>query len=409
VAGNRNGATVVASESGLSRMHVDDEEPLRERERMYLAERRVRRRENSVVAEGSGTLIDHDARWRADTLQHIVGGGSMRSLSTSLRAHLAWALLAVGALLASCGGGGSSSSQPTQYTSVAMAGELLTYTIDPVALTYSYTITESQFGLDGRTGSGTLVRNADGSYSPSGIPNARIVILPNGLLLGAVREQFGTTTVTVPIIGLSNPVSSVNALAATYNFMHRGCLSGVCVSDIGTFVIDASGTWSSCPSANLGGGPCPSNGRNGTLVSLGNGLWQVMEGTSNVGTALGFNSGGQNVLLIDLKDKRTTGLGVGLVVGAQQATLTSAQTDGIWIVGTSNGHWALFTASGSTITINNVDGLPVSIPGSFTANSPWLGMASSAAVARASWQATASMCGRRPTATPSSASSCAES
>ena len=119
----------------------------------------------------------------------------MRTLFTSVRVHLTWMLLALGALLASCGGGGSSSSA-TQYTSVAMAGELLTYTIDPVALTYSYTITESQFGLTGKTGSGTLVRNADGSYSPSGIPNARIVILPNGLLLGAVRERFGTAVVT---------------------------------------------------------------------------------------------------------------------------------------------------------------------------------------------------------------------
>ena len=144
----------------------------------------------------------------------------MRTLFTSIRVHLSWMLVALGALLTSCGGGGGdASSAATQYTSVAMAGELLSYTIDPVELTYSYTITESQFGLTGKTGSGTLVRNLDGSYSPSGIANARIVILPNGLLLGAVRERFGGAVVTVPIIGLSNPVSSVASLAATYNYM----------------------------------------------------------------------------------------------------------------------------------------------------------------------------------------------
>ena len=296
----------------------------------------------------------------------------MRTLFASLRVHLTWALLATGALLASCGGGGTSGS-PTTYTSVAMAGELLTYTVDPVALTYSYTITESQFNLNGRTGSGTLVRNNDGSYSPSGIPNARIVILPNGLLLGAVRERFGAAVVTVPIIGLSNPVTAVNALAATYNYMHRAGSA----TDLGTFVIAANGTWSSCPSANLGAGACPQGGRNGTLVSRGNGLWQVMEGSTDVGTALGFNSAGQNVLLIDLKDGRAGGLGIGLVVGAQQATLTTAQTDGTWIVGTSNGHWAVFTASGTTITITNLDGVAVDIPGTFTANTPWQGMATS--------------------------------
>lgn len=302
----------------------------------------------------------------------------MRMWFKSVRVHLTAALLALGALLASCGGGDSPSA-PVQYTSVAMAGELLTYTVDPAALTYSYTITESQFGLTGKTGSGTLVRNGDGSYSPSGIPNARIVILPNGLLLGAVRERFGTAVVTVPIIGMSNPVSSVSALAASYNYMHRGCLSAVCATDIGTFVIANNGTWSSCPGADLGAGACPANGRSGTLVSLGNGLWQVIEGGANgtnVGTALGFNSAGQNVLLIDLKDVRAGGLGIGLVVGAQQADLTTAQTDGLWIAGTSNGHWAVFTASGSDITLNNFDGLPVTgVSGTFTANSPWQGVA----------------------------------
>jgi hypothetical protein len=299
----------------------------------------------------------------------------MRTLIPSVRVHLTWLLLALTGLLASCGGGGGSASAATQYTAVAMAGELLTYSIDPVALTYSYTITESQFGLTGKTGSGTLVRNLDGSYSPSGIPNARIVILPNGLLLGAVRDRFGSAVVTVPIIGLSNPVSSVASLAATYNYMHRGCLSAVCATDTGTFVIAANGTWSSCPSGNLAASACPAGGRGGTLASLGNGLFQVMEGTSNVGTAIGFSSAGQNVLLIDLKDVRAGGLGIGLVVGAQQATLTPAQTDGTWIAATSTGNWAVFTASGTTIDVTNVDGIPVNVMGSFTANAPWQGMA----------------------------------
>jgi hypothetical protein len=301
----------------------------------------------------------------------------MRTLFMSVRVRLTWLLVALGPLLASCGGGGTSSesSAATQYTSVAMAGELLSYTIDPVALTYSYTITESQFGLTGKTASGTLVRNVDGSYSPSGIPNARIVILPNGLLLGAVRERFGSAVVTVPIIGLSNPVNSAASLAATYNYMHRGCLGALCATDTGTFSIASNSTWSSCPSGNLAAGACPSGGRTGTLVSLGNGLFQVMEGSANVGTAIGFNSSGQNVLVIDLKDLRVGGLGIGLVVGSQQATLTPAQTDGTWIVGSSTGNWAVFTASGSTITVTNVDGFPVSVVGSFTANAPWQGMA----------------------------------
>jgi len=60
----------------------------------------------------------------------------MRTLFMSVRVHLTCLLVALGPVLASCGGGGTSSTA-TQYTSVAMAGELLSYTIDPVALTYS--------------------------------------------------------------------------------------------------------------------------------------------------------------------------------------------------------------------------------------------------------------------------------
>jgi hypothetical protein len=68
-----------------------------------------------------------------------------------------------------------------------------------------------------------------------------------------------------------------------------------------------------------------------------------------------------------------------MLVGGQQVTMTTAQTDGTWIAGASNGHWAVFTASGSTITLNLLDGIPVSVPTTITANAPWTGMATTSA------------------------------
>lgn len=54
------------------------------------------------------------------------------------------------AALAGCGGGGGgSAAAPTTYTAAAMAGELLTYTLDTANLTYTYTITDSMYGLTG--------------------------------------------------------------------------------------------------------------------------------------------------------------------------------------------------------------------------------------------------------------------
>src|SRR4051794_12618515 len=161
------------------------------------------------------------------------------------------------------GGGGGTPSSATSYTAVAMAGELLTYSLNTTNLTYSYTITESQFGLTGKTGSGTLIRNGDGTYSPAGIANAKLIILPNGLLLGAIRETLNGTPTTIPIIGMSNPVSDVNSAAGTYNFVQRACLAG-CFTAFGTFQISPGGTWISCPSGNLTTG-CPGATNAGTL------------------------------------------------------------------------------------------------------------------------------------------------
>lgn len=295
-------------------------------------------------------------------------------------AALRWLLAAAtAALVASCGGGSSTPTSGTTFTSVAMAGELLDYTIDTTNLTYSYTITESQFGLTGKTGSGTLVRNADGSYSPSGVPNARVVVLPNGLLLGAVRERFGASVITVPIVGLSSPVTTLDAIAGDYNYIHRNCLLAVCGASHGTFRIAAGATWTSCRGGNVAAGPCSGASASGTLESLGNGLWRVMDGATNIGTALGFASGGQNVVLVDLKDTRSSGFGVGMLVGGQQTPMTTAQTDGTWIAGTSAGHWGVFTASGTTITLNLLDGVPVNFPTTFTPDMPWTGLATTAA------------------------------
>jgi hypothetical protein len=280
------------------------------------------------------------------------------------------------ALLVSCGGG---SDDTTHYQSVAMAGELIDYSVDTTSLKYTYTITESQFGLAGVTGDGTLTGNADGSYTPSGAPDARVIILPNGLLLGAVRERFGADVVTVPIIGLKNPATTMAALAADYNYVQRGCASGVCPVSLGTFRIGAAGTWSSCRDGNLAAGACTGTAANGTLESRGGGLWRVKsdDGT-DIGTAMVLNSAGQNVLIVDLTDSRAGGFGIGLLVGGQQVAMTSTMTDGTWIAATASGHSFLFTASGSDIAISQIDWQPVNLDTTFIANDPWTGMATTA-------------------------------
>ena len=287
-------------------------------------------------------------------------------------------------ILSGCGGGGGGSSAPsavvptstsTSYTSAAMAGELLTYTVDTTLLTYNYTITDSQYGLTGKTGSGTLVHNSDSTYSPSGIANSKIAVLPNGLLLGAIRETINGTLTTIPIIGVSNPVTDFSAAAGTYNYIERYCVSGACSSDYGTFQITSSGTWNSCNLGNLTTG-CTGTSRSGTLNSLGGGMWQVLNGGTAIGTALVLNSSGQNVVLLDLNNAAN---GLGLLVGSSQQTVTTAQTNGTWIGASNTGLNGTFTATGSQIAISSINGVPSTATSTLTSNAPWAGLATTGA------------------------------
>ena len=265
----------------------------------------------------------------------------------------------------------------TTFAAVAMAGELLTYSLDATNLTYSYTITDSQFGLNGKSGSGTLVKNSDGTYSPAGISNAKVVVLPNGLLLGAIRETIGGVLTTIPIYGISNPVSDLASGAGTYNFVQRSCLSGTCTSYYGTFAIKSDATWTSCPSGNLNTG-CPGSTNSGTLNSLGAGRWQVLSGGTDIGTAVVLNSSGQNVVILDLKDSRTGGFGVGLLVGSLQQAIDTTKTDGTWLSASSTGQWGVFTATGGKINFLTINGTSSTATNTLTFDSPWIGMGTTA-------------------------------
>lgn len=308
-------------------------------------------------------------------------------------------------LLVSCGGGGggggSSSPAPTpspqtsiSFTASAVAGELVSYTLNTSALTYSYTILESQYGLTGRSGSGALVANGDGTYSLSGIPNSRAVLLQNGMLIAAIRETFNGITKTVPVIGFSNPLTTVSGIAATYNYVSYQCPTTNCsaiaaMTSYGTFRINPDATWTSCPNANIDTNPiaCVA-GTTGIINSLGGGKWQVVNSLGGAaGTAIAYRAAnGQNVVLIDLKDPLV--LGYGAVVGSSVAAITAADVNGTWkevVYGKASGttlygSLTLTVTGGNTDTTSNIVLNGTSVAGTtktFTLNSPWNGWVSS--------------------------------
>ncbi len=321
---------------------------------------------------------------------------SNRTRGRAARRLRAVVLFTTAALLTGCnsGGGGapSTSSPPASsavtYTSAAGAGELLTYTLDTTNLKYSYTITHSSYGLQGVSGFGTLTANADGTYTPAGMPNVRVVPAQNGMLVGAVKLAINGTQQIVPLIGVQNPLTTLAAIAGDYNYVGGGCTDSTrtsCSTAYGTVHIGSGGTWTSCTLADYTADPpnCSGNLRDtGTLNSLGNGEWQVLLSSGvEVGTGIGFQApNGQKVWVLDLSQPTAKGgLGVGLDVGSTRVSSDQTVAQGKWIyAGTTaaSGYAGSLTVSGSNYS-GATFGASSYGPYTLTFNTPWAGFATS--------------------------------
>jgi len=284
------------------------------------------------------------------------------------------ALIAVTSFSGCGGGGGGSSKTSSTFQSVATEGELIAYTVDTTALTYSYQITESAYGKTGATGSGSLSRNSDGSYTPSGI-NGKIVIQDSGLLLGAIYEDLdgnGTRDV-IPVLGMSNPISSLADAADTYNFVSRQC-STTCSNFYGTMKLNSDGTWTSCVAGNLSavGYSCTSSvsGDTGTFTS---GRATIRVGGVTGGSLLIFKDPTTNQKAIILDFNGATSLGKGGLFAGSQTLPASA--NGNWAYTNTLGARGVLTVTGTDFTDIGINrsGSAYSLTGSFTRDQPWNG------------------------------------
>ena len=279
-------------------------------------------------------------------------------------------------VLSGCGGGGGggSASTSTSYQSVASQGELISYAVDTSALTYSYTITESAYGKTGTTGTGTLTHNADGTYTPSGF-NGKIVVQDSGLLLGAIYEDLtGGGRKVIPVIGMSNPITSLTDAADTYNFVSRQCGALTCNNYYGTFKLNSDGTWTSCVGDNIAATnhTCTST-VSGDSGSFSSGRATIRVGGVTGGSLLIFKdpTTNQKAILLDFNGATTLGKGA-LYAGSQ--TLPSS-ADGNWFYTNTSGEHGLVVVTGTNYTDAGVTASNVSYSstGSFTKNVPWNG------------------------------------
>jgi hypothetical protein len=297
-------------------------------------------------------------------------------------------LLLFAIALSACGGGGgggdttaASSGFSQSYSTSAAAGELMTYSINTNALTYSYTITKSSYGCEVanaacHTGSGTLTKNSDGTYSPSESPTSKIYALQNGLLVGSVQMTLNNVTQRVPILGVSNPATTAADLAGTFNYISLQCTGktyGVytgCSTFNGTVTVNANSTYTTCTGANISATPhvC-TNTTSGTLSSLGGGIWAFQATSPAVGAAtnyfLAFQApNGQKIAIIDFND--ATVYGYGHTVASTLVATSTADVVGTYLWTNDYGQSGVVTLNANNTTSTGL---------TITQNSPWDGIA----------------------------------
>jgi hypothetical protein len=292
--------------------------------------------------------------------------------------------------LVACGGGGSSgggsggvSGFQQTYTSSAAIGELITYAVDTQNMTYSFVVIKSQYGCElvnspCHTGNGSLVKNSDGSYTPSGSPTSRIFALKSGLLVGTIK--LGAMPET-PLIGVPNPIATAAGLAGIYNYITVQCpaksngLMVGCRSYYGTLSVAVTGntvTYSTCQSDDISN---PARNCGGVTSGSGSvdadGRWTFLRtGSTNENYMVAFTANnGQKVAYIDFNDPG--GYGYGQATMSEKVRLQPsgyAANAGEWYLTSlspgSNASYLKITA--------NVDG-SVSTGGAMTINSPWDG------------------------------------
>lgn len=248
-------------------------------------------------------------------------------------------LLGITVALTACGGGGGGGGNAETpviqktFVSSATAGEVLKYSVDTVAKTYSYEILQSAYGLSGKKGSGTLTYNGDGTFSPSESPSSKIIPLKNGLLLGKVKLAMdGSSNKDVPIIGMENPATTSDGIAGTYNFVSVQCNSksygiySLCGTAYGTAKVtkstDTTASFTSCTSGDIDNN-CTCNVTTGTLQYDSNGVWIVKASNSIYFNYLvAFTSpNGQKVGWIDFND--STAFKYGQTVISEKKRITS--------------------------------------------------------------------------------------
>ena len=275
-----------------------------------------------------------------------------------------------------------------EFNSSGSLGELLTYTIDTTAMTYSYEIVESDYGLADTRGSGDLIENQDGTYSPSDDLDICLILLPNTLIVGGADITVGDVDTFMLFAGVPALETGYTPaqIAGIYNYIVFECDDpldeGECTSGYrsyyGTFEINEFGRWSACgvgDLGDLGSNPCSEGTMNGEWENEGDGIISISYGGSEIGNAMLLPSGaGGKVIVIDFKDRQDAG--PGMLIGVKQQDISGEDLSGEYHYNSDDGGYGdVEVNDNDTYSATNTepDGSQQTATGSLRRNSPWEG------------------------------------
>jgi hypothetical protein len=287
------------------------------------------------------------------------------------------------ALLTACGGGdggGAGSAQTTSFVSSAALGEVIRYEVNLNTLAYKYEVLLSRFGCTDanatcRSGSGTLLRQPDGTYQPSGSPNTRVFLANNGVLLGTfkLRDDIPTT----PIMGfdasqLVTSFAPMNLLFAGMTCPTKGEVDVAQCNTLWGHIKTSSGSdantqnFTLCRRGDLDA-TCTDQ-TTGTMRYTGqNGIWILTTNNQTLGYMAKVQS--VNGPVIGFLDFDNVNFGYGHAKVSTKVTLTTEligqQSPGRWVLANEAGQLSFFDVdangnlgNGNSVTWNQpIDGL----------------------------------------------------
>lgn len=299
------------------------------------------------------------------------------------------------AVLAAACGGGSSAGFSQAYTATAGVGEVLQFSVDTAALTYSYSVSYTSYAasgvIAGMNGTGSLTRTTPyGSYlaGPSNdgfIQGGKILPVWNGMLAGHLQINVIGGANYIPLFGVSNPITSVSGLAGDYNYQGFSCnalgIANVygntaCLSKLGTVTVTGSGGYTLCKGGDITTSPgvnaCKAT-VTGTVVAQAAtpGIFDFRNAANgHIGWFFAFSAAnGRKVAVIDHDDSISVTPEYGHSVLSTYASAVLGASDGNYFVKNNESGEQLVAISGVTITSSASSG----VSGALTLNSPWPG------------------------------------